>query len=351
MSVLVDRGEQSALWEGGHYLPAPDHVTELKQLQQTEPMLTVALVNNMPDAAVEDTEAQFLGLLTEAANGRPLHVRLYSLPKVPRSERTREYLAHNYATLDELLNRRFDGVIVTGTEPKQADLRQEPYWEELCALFDWAEQNTSSAVLSCLAAHAGALYSDGILRNPLKDKRFGVFEQQVLDSHPLIQKVSNPTRNPHSRWNELKEADLQECGYSVLTKSPEAGVDLFVKQKHKSLFVHFQGHPEYGGLTLLKEYRRDIRRYLRHERETYPSGPRGYFDESAIRLLEDFEQAAKRQQSEEIMERFPEARLAGSLENTWRASAVRIYRNWLDCLLARHGAEAGPFVMARASRI
>ena len=105
MSVLVDRGEQSALWEGGHYLPAPDHVTELKQLQQTEPMLTVALVNNMPDAAVEDTEAQFLGLLTEAANGRPLHVRLYSLPKVPRSERTREYLAHNYATLDELLNR------------------------------------------------------------------------------------------------------------------------------------------------------------------------------------------------------------------------------------------------------
>jgi len=70
-------------------------------------------------------------------------------------------------------------------------------------------------------------------------------------------------RFPHSRWNEVQENALTGCGYEVLTKSDSAGVDLFVKQKKKSLFVHFQGHLEHQAETLLKEYRRDIKRFLR----------------------------------------------------------------------------------------
>ena len=89
----------------------------------------------------------------------------------------------------------------------------------------------------------------------------------------------------------MQADELTACGYSVLTKSVQAGVDIFVKQKRKSLFVHFQGHPEYGALTLMKEYRRDIRRFLRKERETYPSMPLGYFDTTADKLLTDFRDA------------------------------------------------------------
>ena len=70
---------------------------------------------------------------------------------------------------------------------------------------------------------------------------------------------------------------LAACGYIVLTQSAEGGVDTFVKKKKRSLFVHFQGHPEYGAQTLLKEYRRDIKRFLRGERETYPSDAKGLF--------------------------------------------------------------------------
>ena len=36
----------------------------------------------------------------------------------------------------------------------------------------------------------------------------------------------------------------------MLTQSADGGVDLFVKKKKRSLFVHFQGHPEYGAQTL-----------------------------------------------------------------------------------------------------
>lgn len=348
MSLLVDRGGQPTPWTGERYSRAPHRPGDL---QVPPDSLNLALVINMPDPAVEDTEEQFFGLIQQAADGRPVHARLYSLPGIPRGERTLEYLRKYYASFEDLLSRRFDGVIVTGTEPKQADLRQEPYWKELATLLDWAEQNTFSTVLSCLAAHAGVLCSDGIGRNPLGDKQFGVFEHRVMNGHALTKGVIDPMRIPHSRWNEVREGPLRECGYTILTKSGDAGVDLFVKQKRNSLFVHFQGHPEYGGHTLLKEYRRDVKRYLRHERESYPSVPRGYFDEAATRLLNDFRGLAEAQRREGIMELFPEADVVDTLENTWRDSAVRVYRNWLDYLADRKADAPASAFMVRANGV
>ena len=122
------------------------------------------------------------------------------------------------------------------------------------------------------------LHSDGIGRHPLSDKQFGVFDFTKTADHQLTAGSSDTVRFPHSRWNEVKVNELTASGYLVLTQSAEGGVDSFVKKKKRSLFVHFQGHPEYGAQTLLKEYRRDIKRYLRAERETYPSMPKGYFE-------------------------------------------------------------------------
>src|SRR5947208_1953739 len=103
--------------------------------------------------------------------------------------------------------------------------------------------------------------------------------------------ISPPERieMPHSRWNEIPEEALLACGYRVLTRSADAGVDAFVKER-KSLFVFFQGHPEYDATTLLLEYRRDIGRYLRRERETYPAMPQGYFDRETVDALRVLQQ-------------------------------------------------------------
>lgn len=345
MPLLIDRGGTTSRWTEEGYIRA-DEVPSANGAGR----LDIALINNMPDPAVEDTEMQFFGLL-EAASGRVfVHAKLYSLPGVPRGERTQNYLGDYYSGIRELLTRRFDGVIITGTEPKQADLKQEPYWEGLAEVMDWAEENTSSTILSCLAAHAGVLYSDGIGRNPLSHKRFGVFDHQRVREHRLTHGAGDPIRIPHSRWNEVREETLLDCGYDVLTKSPEAGVDLFVKEKKQSLFVHFQGHPEYGGRTLLKEYRRDVKRYLRQERDTYPQVPHGYFDAAATKLLDDFQAHAMAHRHEELIEAFPEEDVVDTLQNSWQQSATNVYKNWLRYMVSRKAEASVNVAMARVGR-
>jgi homoserine O-succinyltransferase len=294
--------------------------------------LKIALVNNMPDSALEDTEVQFFDLLDAAAGDAPLFATMFSLPEVTRGERARAHISAHYSSVQELLDAKFDGVIITGTEPKHRNMRDEPYWRSLTRVFEWAETGTTSAILSCLAAHASVLHSDNIERNPLGDKQFGVFEYKKSASHPLLAGEAAASRFPHSRWNEVREYSLTARGYSVLDKSADAGVNLFVKQKQQSLFVHFQGHPEYFTRTLLKEYRRDVRRYLTHERETYPTMPRGYFDCEATKLLTEFQKNAEANRQEDLLEVFPEAAVAETLQNTWHDSAVALYRNWLDLL-------------------
>jgi len=321
-----------------------------KQANHPNGCLRIALVNNMPDSALEDTEFQFFELLSAASEEIPIQVALYSLPGVQRSDRARQHLDQFYSSTTVLRNQRVDGVVITGTEPLQSDLRNEPYWDSLSELFNWAEENTLSAVLSCLAAHASSLQSDGIRRHPIGNKRFGVFEHQVIAEHPLTHGVVNPVRIPHSRWNELRRGDLELGGYKILTESSRAGVDLFVKEKKKSLFVHFQGHPEYLAQTLHKEYRRDVKRYLRMERENYPLVPESYFDPLSVNLLGDFRAMAERERRESIMESFPEAQVVETLQHSWRPAAVRIYQNWLNYLTLRKAQDVEPFFMARVGQ-
>ncbi len=302
----------------------------------------IAFLNNMPDAALEDTEIQFFELLDAVSGEIPVRLKLHSLTGVPRGERGEQHLDGFYFSTDDLFNCRCDAVIMTGTEPRQPDLRSEPYWSALTSVLDWAEDNTVSTILSCLAAHAGVLHSDGINRHPLSDKQFGVFNFAKAASHQLTAGYGESVRFPHSRWNEVRADELTACGYRVLTQSSEGGVDSFVKNKKRSLFLHFQGHPEYGAQTLLKEYRRDVKRFLRGERETYPSMPSGYFDVTAAKLLTDFRDTALSDRKEEVMESFPEAAVVGDLKSTWRSSAISIYRNWLQYVVSNK-AEATAF--------
>jgi len=311
----------------------------------------IALINNMPDSALEDTEVQFFELLESAAVDIPVSLKLYALPKLPHTDGGEKHLSRFYSEIGELLNGRFDGVIMTGTEPRHADLRNEPYWPALIEVLDWAEHNTTSTVLSCLAAHAGVLYSDGIPRHRLADKQFGVFDYKTIRNHALTDGAGEMMQIPHSRWNEVRADALAACGYQVLTQSANAGVDLFVKQKKGSLFVHFQGHPEYGTRTLLKEYRRDIKRFLRRERETYPTMPYGYFDAAATKLLSDFQKSVVAEPQEELLARFPEAAVASAVRGTWQASAASMYRNWLQFLVSAKADASTHSAMTPAARL
>lgn len=342
MPVVVNGNQAQVVWTSkkssrpvGSTTENPEHIS-------------IALINNMPDAALEDTESQFFDLLNNAAaDSSVVQIKLYSLPEIPRTERGEAHLNENYFDIDDLLNNRFDGVIVTGTEPCHSDLKSERYWPALSRVLDWAERNTHSAVLSCLAAHASVLYSDGISRHQLGEKQFGVFEYKKKTDNHLIKHLVEVVHTPHSRWNEVSEAELLECGYTILTSSSRDGVNSFAKQKRDSLFVHFQGHPEYSTETLLKEYRRDIKRYLRHERETYPSMPQGYFTVAVARMLTDFRNAVLCDPGDNIMTSFPELPINEPPRNTWAASSFGIYRNWLDYLVSKKAARSVPVAVTR----
>jgi homoserine O-succinyltransferase len=120
----------------------------------------------------------------------------------------------------------------------------------------------------------------------------------------------------------------------VLTRSDDAGVDAFVKQRG-SLFVFFQGHPEYEAVTLLLEFRRDIGRYLRGERDTYPPTPHGYFDQQTVDALTALRERALVDRREELLAEFPLEMAAGKVTNTWRSTAENLYRNWLAYIRAQ----------------
>ena len=298
--------------------------------------ISIGLVNNMPDAALEATERQFVDLIRATTAKAVVYLKLFSIPEVPRADNVRRALAGRYRDISELWDTRLDGLIVTGTEPRAERLSDEPYWTTLSNIVDWARENTTSTIFSCLAAHAAVLHADGIERRPLVQKCFGVFDCDVLAAHALTKDLGPRLLVPHSRYNDLPEQALVASGYRVLTRSDAAGVDLFARQEgdHRSLFLFLQGHPEYEAGTLLREYRRDVARFLRGEREHYPTDPLGYFGDAVEKILSEFRARASRNRSEDLIADFPMSILEASLEGRWRGSAANIYENWL-CYLSR----------------
>ena len=298
--------------------------------------LTIGLINNMPDAAVAATEAQFRALLDRAAGGRPIILKLFSLPGVPRSEAARTAMATRYLSTNLLSVNPVDALIVTGAEPLAAELRDEPFWAQMAALTDWAERHTVSTVFSCLAAHAAVLHLDGVRRQPLVAKCSGVFAMQASE-HPLTRGHAGPLLTPHSRWNALNETHLARRGYTLLTRSDEIGADAFIRDRD-SLFLFLQGHPEYEAYTLMLEYRRDVRRFLIGERAQHPGLPSGYFTPDVAHALRNLaEETALKPQLSALSECASILRTAAPIAR-WAPATTQLYRNWLDLVAERVGA-------------
>ena len=301
----------------------------------------IGLVNNMPDTALHSTESQFAGLLQAASGEQAVRLRLTSLAGLPRSPEALEHIRNSYWPLEELFAAPVDALIVTGTEPRAPVLSEEPYWQSLVELLAFAREHTVASIWSCLAAHAAVLSLDGIERRRLDEKRFGVYQHDILSGHMLLAGVRAPLPMPHSRWNELPPAALRAAGYTLLSWSEETGADAFVRAE-RSLLLFFQGHPEYEETTLLKEYRRDVGRYLSGQALHYPTLPRGYLSTEATAPLAAFREQALTRRSEASLENFPFAAVAAGLKNSWRGSAVAMYRNWLSLIAARRAAHSQP---------
>ncbi len=277
--------------------------------------LVIGLVNNMPDAARRATDAQFTAALLGAAPGLPIDIRRFAPAPTDR-----------HAPIETLWDTKLDGLIVTGAEPRADRLDHEPSWPLLSRLVEWAAEHTAMAIWSCLAAHAAVFRLDGVARRELGEKISGVFTCTRTAPHPLLEGAPDAWGVPHSRVNDLDADDLHRAGYTILSRCDAgSGVDSFERVVGRSQFLMLQGHPEYAADTLLREYRRDIKRCLAGERPDWPTPPRSYLPAETHAEL---------------------ARLTGSpaalaaLEAApvppahWQPHAARLFGAWLACLTA-----------------
>jgi homoserine O-succinyltransferase/O-acetyltransferase len=305
----------------------------------TDAVLTIGLVNNMPDSALQATERQFIRLLEAAAGNHRILLHCFSLPSVKRSQPAKSRVDTQYADIADLGHLKIDGLIVTGAEPNAASLPEEPFWQELAGVIDWAKVNTRSTIWSCLAAHAAVLHLDGIERQRLNAKCSGVFDCAKTHDHWLTENIPSPLKISHSRLNALRKSDLTAKGYQVLTESPEVGVDIFAKQ-FRSRFIFFQGHPEYDTLSLQREYLRDITRFIAGERDTYPAIPSSYFDVETEGRLALFQKRASAERKLPLSAELPGLRLRRDIAA--EAAPAEIFRNWLGFLSGRAAATSRP---------
>lgn len=334
MSVTVETNSST---RNGSHAGSPRDELRVVLDAASDSFVTVGLVNNMGEGAFRDTEQQFVDLLNAAAGDIPVRLALYVLPSMPGAAEKRSIGGHSYLSTETLWGTRLDGLIVTGREPSTPSLRDEAYWQSFTDVLDWARDNTHSAVWSCLAAHAAVLHMDGIGRRKSLVKNFGLFACERDSNHWLTYGLGPHYTIPHSRWNGVPREDLVAAGYEILGQTADSGVDTFVK-KDKSVFVFFQGHPEYETDTLMREYRRDVGRYLRHEMENYPNMPLGYFSPETEEVLNALREEATVQRDRGMLTRVAAALESAALENTWTETAAHLYRNWLKALRASKGA-------------
>jgi homoserine O-succinyltransferase len=290
----------------------------------------------MPDSAFEVTEQQYLGLLDAASGDVPVFVTRHTMKGVPRTESIAAYIDAEYVPLDDI--RQVpppDLLIVTGSNPIETHIEDEPYWDEMVDLLTWGRQHTSSMLLSCLAAHAGLAIFDGLARQTLATKCTGVFPQDVDPTQPLAANLPAAGNTlPHSRLNTIGVDQLKAAGYHVALGSDLVGWSVATRPRSvdQAQVVLVQGHPEYGPESLLREYQRDVRRYVRGERDECPILPIdcvGPEDSAALESLhERVTTGARDTTMATLVEAFDFDRAGGRAPWTWRALAITLYENW-----------------------
>ncbi len=163
-----------------------------------------------------------------------------------------------YLHFEDVRDKKFDGMIITGAPVENMEFEDVDYWKELTEIMAWSEKHVTSTIYLCWAAQAGLYYHYGLKKRQLPQKMFGLFWHRVLNRKiPLVRGFDDVFLAPHSRHTEVPIEDIRACGkITILAESDEAGFFLGMADDGRKIFV--MGHPEYDRVTLDGEYRRDL---------------------------------------------------------------------------------------------
>ena len=214
--------------------------------------LDIAIVNLMPTKIV--TETQLLRLV----GNTPLQVNvdLVHMATHQSKNTSQEHLEAFYKSFEDIQNKKYDGMIITGAPVEQMDYQDVNYWDELTAVLDFAQKRAFSSLFICWGAQAALYHYYGIPKVQLEEKRFGVFEHRVLERRPIVRGFDDVFYAPHSRHTECRVEDIVKVPeLELLAVSDEAGAFLATSRDGRQVFVF--GHAEYDPYILRDEYLRD----------------------------------------------------------------------------------------------
>ena len=231
---------------------------ENRAMHQDIRPLQVLILNIMP--VKQDTELQLLRALSNSPlqiDVTFMNVRNHISKNTPAS-----HLNKFYTTFDEVKNKKFDGMIITGAPVEDISFEEVDYWEEICEVFDWTKDHVTSTLHICWAAQAAFYHYYGINKRQLPQKLFGVYEHRVANRKvPLVRGFDDVFLAPHSRHTETPSEAIHACkSLTVLAESDAAGVFLAIAEGGRKIFIN--GHPEYDRYTLRNEYERDMNKGL-----------------------------------------------------------------------------------------
>lgn len=310
--------------EGETILPSDEAVhQDIRELH-------IGLLNMMPDAALEATERQFFRLVGESNQIAQFYMHPFTLKELPRDSRGRAHVDKHYETFEQIKDAGLDALIITGANVQGTELAEQPFWEPLIEVIDWAYANVTSTLCSCLATHAVLQFRYDQKRRPLGYKRWGVYSHRVVErKHPLVMGVNTRFDVPHSRFNQIDRGQFEAAGLHVLAESDPAGVHLAVSEDGFRL-VFFQGHPEYDSISLLKEYKREVLQYVAGKREDYPPFPEHYFSPQIQAILDEYRDALEQARLiGQPVPDLPEAIILPNIDNTWHDTAEAVINNWV----------------------
>ena len=216
--------------------------------------LKIALLNLMPTKI--ETETQ----LARVLGNTPIQIELELIaPSGHVSKNTSQaHMLAFYKSFDEVRDRTFDGLVITGAPVENLPFEEVDYWPELCEIMEWSKTHVHSTLHICWGAQAGLYYHYGIPKRPLPEKLFGVFRHTVEDPNfILFRGFDDEFWVPHSRHTTVLREDIEAVPeLKILSSSPEAGVYAVKTDQGRQIFL--MGHAEYDRDTLRNEYMRDL---------------------------------------------------------------------------------------------
>lgn len=220
--------------------------------------LKVALLNLMPLKKVAETD------LIRNLSNTPMQVELDLIHMAEHESKNtpREHMEVFYKTFEEIKQRKYDGLIITGAPVELLEFEEVDYWGHLCEIMEWSKTNVTSTLHICWGAQAGLYYHYGIQKYPLPKKIFGVFDHQIATRKPhLVRGFDDVFPAPHSRYTENRMEDIEKHPeLFLLAWSEEIGSNIVISNDNRQIFI--SGHLEYNPLTLKTEYDRDVAKGL-----------------------------------------------------------------------------------------